>query len=140
MGRVRVRVDTTAAARLIGRAERACRPPQVTTAVVAATDVYAAGIRVRAPRRSGALAASVSTEVTGGYTAQTGPGTVYGAVQEFGATIRPVRARALRFEVAGQVVFARQVTVPPSPYVRPTFTADTPTAADRFTDRFFAAI
>jgi phage gpG-like protein len=36
----------------------------------------------------------------------------YLATHQYGATIRPVRARGLRFKIAGQFVFARQVTIP----------------------------
>lgn len=37
-------------------------------------------------------------------------------VHEFGATIRPVRAQALRFEIGGVVYFAKQVRIRPKGY------------------------
>lgn len=59
----------------------------------------------------------------GSITFRTGPdqvavGTnkVYGAVHQFGATIRP-KGRALVFNLGGRKVFARSVTIPARPYL-----------------------
>lgn len=45
----------------------------------------------------------------------------YAAMQEFGGTIVPKSARRLVFEVDGKKVFARKVTIPAHPYLRPAF-------------------
>jgi phage virion morphogenesis protein len=46
-----------------------------------------------------------------------GSNKIYAAVHQFGATIVPVKARALVFRLADGVVFAKQVTVPARPYL-----------------------
>ena len=43
---------------------------------------------------------------------EVGTNVPYAATHQFGAVIRPVVARALAFEVGGEVVFAQQVTIP----------------------------
>ena len=43
----------------------------------------------------------------------------YSLVHEFGATIYPKKAKALRFVIDGKVIFARSVTIPARPYMRP---------------------
>lgn len=45
----------------------------------------------------------------------------YAAMQEFGGTIVPKNAKRLVFEVDGKKVFARKVTIPAHPYLRPAF-------------------
>jgi phage gpG-like protein len=40
-------------------------------------------------------------------------------VHEFGAVIKPVRARFLHFYIDGQEIFAKQVVIPARPYLRP---------------------
>jgi phage virion morphogenesis protein len=41
-----------------------------------------------------------------------GTNAAYAATHQFGATIRPVTAKALAFEIGGVSVFAREVTIP----------------------------
>jgi phage gpG-like protein len=65
----------------------------------------------------------VSTENSA--TAIVGTNVIYGAAWEFGSRahdIVPLRAKALRFEIGGQVLFRRRVTKPaqaPRPFLRP---------------------
>jgi len=44
---------------------------------------------------------------------------IYALAHEFGVTIVPRKAKALRFEIDGKVIFAKSVTLPARPYVRP---------------------
>lgn len=44
---------------------------------------------------------------------------IYALVHEYGKIIVPKKAAALRFEIDGQVIFAKRVTIPARPYVRP---------------------
>lgn len=46
-------------------------------------------------------------------------GVIYAAVHEFGATIRPKRAKVLHWMEGDEHVFAKQVVIPPRPYLRP---------------------
>lgn len=48
-----------------------------------------------------------------------GPSSKGAAVQQFGATIRPVKARMLAFKPRGSSrwIFAKRVTIPPRPYL-----------------------
>jgi len=50
-----------------------------------------------------------------------GTNLVYAAIQEFGGTIFPKKGRFLVFEIDGKKIFARKVTLPPRPYLRPAF-------------------
>lgn len=45
-----------------------------------------------------------------------GTSLAYAAVQNYGATIVPVRAKALRFMCHGKVVFRKKVVIPPRPF------------------------
>lgn len=45
----------------------------------------------------------------------------YAAMQEFGGTVTPKQAKMLAFEVGGKLVFAKRVTIPAHPYLRPAF-------------------
>ncbi|MFG1409502.1 phage virion morphogenesis protein [Xanthobacter sp. VTT E-85241] len=73
---------------------------------------------------SGRLRKSVSYEVSGG-TLRLGPNAVGDAVQQFGATIVPRNASALRIPLpvgtggrnAASAVFSLRVVVPPRPYI-----------------------
>lgn len=73
---------------------------------------------------TGALKRSITltepTQSGKGWKAQVAPHVVYGRIQELGGTIVPKRARMLSW-VGGDGVrrFARSVTLPPRPYLRP---------------------
>ena len=54
-----------------------------------------------------------------GAEAEIGPNVIYGRIQEFGGTIRPVKARALHFKIDDQDIFVKRVTLPPRPYLAP---------------------
>lgn len=45
----------------------------------------------------------------------------YAAMQEFGGEVVPKVAKMLAFEVKGKLVFAKKVTIPAHPYLRPAF-------------------
>jgi HK97 gp10 family phage protein len=44
---------------------------------------------------------------------------IYARIQEFGGTIKPVKAKMLHWEEDGKDIFAKSVTLPPRPYFRP---------------------
>lgn len=46
-----------------------------------------------------------------------GTNKIYGAVHQFGATIRPKAAKALVFQLGGKEVHAKSVTIPARPYL-----------------------
>ncbi len=54
-----------------------------------------------------------------GAEAEIGPRVIYGRIQELGGTIRPKSAKVLHFKIDDRDIFARQVTIPPRPYLRP---------------------
>lgn len=74
---------------------------------------------------SGQLEGDIHTRVVKPRQAEIGvqrdqPSAVYAAVHEFGHPgITPKRARALRFEVDGQVVYAQKVVIPQRAFLRP---------------------
>ena len=92
-----------------------------------AADYAEEEMRRRAPVRTGKLRRSIRKKVNlQALTAEVGPTVEYAVYVEYGTRphiIRPVRAQALRFEVAGRVVFAKLVRHPgtkPRPFVRET--------------------
>lgn len=123
--RVTVTADLAEALRDLARVQRALLPPSITRSVGEGADVFVRGARRRAPRRSGRLAASINKTPAGPYAWDIAPDTIYAGVQEFGAHIEPVTADALVFEGSGGLVFTDEVDIPASPYMGPTFVADT---------------
>ena len=82
-------------------------------------------MREGAPRRTGRLTSSIHREA-GRLEAAVGPRAPYAIYVEYGTrphVIRPVHARALRFEAGGHIVFAAWVQHPgtrPQPFIRKT--------------------
>lgn len=62
---------------------------------------------------------SESRTTQSGAEAEIGPHVIYGRIQEYGGTIRPVNAQALHWVSSGVDHFAKQVTIPARPYLRP---------------------
>lgn len=65
---------------------------------------------------SGGLQGSITSEV-GLNSVQWGSNKIYAAVHQFGAVIRPVKAKALRFHLGPHLVIAQKVTIPARPYL-----------------------
>lgn len=63
-----------------------------------------------------------------GVTVYVGTNLEYAAIQEFGGTIKPRRAKALVFRIGSDLVFAQRVRIPAQPYMRPTADEDGPEA------------
>lgn len=90
-----------------------------------AADFAEETMKKKAPKRTGRLRRSIRKRV-GRFEAEIGPTVPYAVYVEYGTRphiIRPVRARALRFEVEGEVVFARLVRHPgtkPQRFIRET--------------------
>jgi len=62
----------------------------------------------------------------------------YALIHELGGVIKPVRARALSFEIDGQFVTVRQVKIPARPYLRPSADVQYPKLASRIERAFNA--
>jgi len=56
----------------------------------------------------------------------------YAAMQEFGGVVTPKTAKMLAVEVEGKMVFAKSVTIPAHPYLRPAFDEQRGAAVDVF--------
>lgn len=66
---------------------------------------------------SGTLRDNISYQVGPGYV-EWGTNMIYAGVHQFGATIRPVRANALRFQIPGVGWITRkEVTIPARPFI-----------------------
>ena len=65
---------------------------------------------------SGGLQGSISFD-TGATTVEVGSNRIYAAVHQFGAVIKPVRAKHLVVRLAGGLRFANSVTIPERPYL-----------------------
>lgn len=71
-------------------------------------------------KNTGGLKNSVSTVVsTNKPEAKVEVRKIYARIQEFGGTIKPVKAKMLHWEEDGKDIFAKSVTLPPRPYFRP---------------------
>ena len=77
----------------------------------------------KAPYKTGTLRRSIHMETKSKSPERVevavGTDVVYAAIQEFGGTITPKRAKMLRFVIGGQEIFAKRVQIPPHPYLRP---------------------
>lgn len=79
----------------------------------------------KAPYKTGTLRRSLHSETNEKSGARVsvlaGTDLEYAAMQEFGGTVVPTKGRFLVFEIDGKKVFARKVTIPAHPYLRPAF-------------------
>jgi phage gpG-like protein len=69
--------------------------------------------------RSGHLRRSIYSRKTGFLKGFAGSNLKYAAIHQYGGTIRPVRAKALRFKVGGSFVTVKKVKIPERPYIVP---------------------
>lgn len=60
----------------------------------------------------------------------------YALIHELGGVITPVVAKLLAFEINGKLVFAKSVTIPAQPYLRPSADAIYPSLAGRIRKAF----
>lgn len=83
--------------------------------------------QVRAPVKTGTLRRSIHSETAEKtdkrVSVLVGTDLEYAAIHEFGGEIRPRNARALVFEIDGEVVVTQRVTMPARPYLRPAYDA-----------------
>ena len=128
LGRLRAfGVDTTPLMRDIGEGIRATTQERFHTATDPEgqpwkpwSPAYAAVTKssglLRDKGMRGGLMGSITYEAEA-RSVRVGSNKVYAGVQQFGATIRPVNARALRFHLGERVVFAKKVTIPARRYL-----------------------
>jgi phage gpG-like protein len=74
----------------------------------------------RAPYKTGNLRGSIISEQTKD-SVMTGTDLVYAKIHEFGGTITPKKGNFLRFQIDGQWIMARSVTISKKPYLTPAF-------------------
>ncbi len=74
----------------------------------------------------GRLAGSITVRKLGEMSGEVGPTVIYGRIQELGGTIFPRRAKMLHWVDAGGDHFARHVTLPARPYLKPGVEASKP--------------
>jgi Bacteriophage HK97-gp10, putative tail-component len=137
MADIRIDVDAARAVAMIDRAVRACSPPMITAAVGDGADVFGAGARRRAPKRSGRLTGSIKKKQTGPYSFEIATDLVYAQITEFGGTIRPKTKKVLKF---GDGTFSKRARIPAQPYMIPTFNEDSDAAFTAVADAFEQAL
>ncbi|MAO55660.1 MAG: phage virion morphogenesis protein [Rhodospirillaceae bacterium] len=69
------------------------------------------------PLNNRGLLRDSNTYAVGSDSVRVGTNHIEGPVHQFGATIRPKKAKALAFTVRGTVVFAKKVTIPARPFL-----------------------
>lgn len=87
-------------------------------------DAFIEAIKNAAPKDTGALAASVTKSITGVLGWAIGPDTdaiPYAFIQNFGGDIYPKNGGFLRFQIGGEVIFARHVHIPGTHYMDTAF-------------------
>lgn len=131
--------DADEAILMVKNAADALEPPGITEAVKAGAEVIRRGIYNRAPLKSGRLARSFNIEPVSATSFDVASTLIYAPVHEFGATIRPRQAKYLRFRIGDRIVFAKKVTIPPRPYVQPTYDEDGQLALDTIADHIDGA-
>ena len=65
---------------------------------------------------SSRLVQSISRQRSGN-TVQVGTNVIYGAIHQFGGEIKPKKAKVLHFQIDGNSIFARKVTIPARPFL-----------------------
>lgn len=89
-----------------------------------------------APIRTGRLRGSIRVEgpsaQMGGYAGRVGPHVIYANIQEFGGVIVPKRVRFLHWVDAGGEHWAKRVTIPAHPYMRPALAMTRPNLSKLF--------
>lgn len=77
----------------------------------------------KAPKKTGTLSRSIHTEAVEEVgtlgAVKIGTDVIYARIHEYGGVIKPVHARMLHFQIDGRDIFAKQVTIPARPYLRP---------------------
>lgn len=124
--RLNVDLDTEGVERALRRVRDALEPPSLTESTGAGADAFVDAARIAAPKRSGALAASISKTHELDAAWSIGPDTDaidYAVIQNFGGVIFPKFANALRFEINGRVIFAKHVRIPGTHYMETAFEA-----------------
>jgi len=114
-------------ARNVGNIRAELTGDRLARAGEASMNIMANAARQKAPYRTGTLRRSIHVEVTevGAHSAMvevgTGEDVPYAAIQEFGGVIVPKIAKMLawRDRGTGEMIFAKSVTIPARPYMRP---------------------
>ena len=71
---------------------------------------------------TGDLRSSINTKVSVGKTKQNatvGTSMLYARIHEKGGVIKPKNKKSLRFTIGSQVIFAKKVTIPKRPFLKP---------------------
>jgi HK97 gp10 family phage protein len=68
---------------------------------------------------TGNLTNSIGIKREGKYVLAGVFGVIYAKIHEFGGVIRPVKAKALKFQIDGKWIVTKKVTIPARPYLRP---------------------
>jgi hypothetical protein len=111
-------------ARMLARVEALMAGPGLYAPLEASALPIANLAKTLAPWKTGNLRRSIKVAVEtalGAAVAHIGTNLIYGPAQEYGATIVPKNAKLLHWVSDGQDIFAKSVTIPPHPYMRPAF-------------------
>lgn len=120
---VRFEVDDRQFQAAMRRVKQAVSGPGLVAAAQAGALVIQNAAKEKAPRRTSTLSRSIHMEWVeqGRYRVAVHVGTdvIYARIHEFGGIITPRQARALAFEIGGELIFAQRVHIPARPYMRP---------------------
>lgn len=111
--------------RKLGRLAKLASPDVLEQALHAGAQEILNSAVEKAPYLTGTLRRSLHSETeeksANRVSVLAGTDLEYAAMQEFGGEIVPKNAKMLAFEVEGKLVFAKRVTIPARPYLRPAF-------------------
>ena len=97
----------------------------------------------RAPFKTGHLRRGITLEAIDDFAVKVGVdlATVpYARIHEFGGVIKPKNGKYLVFEINGQKVFAKSVTMPARPYLRPALHDNRDAVRKEVQDALFASL
>jgi phage gpG-like protein len=118
-------VDIKGLLAMLNSAEKAVNDKTRVQMLTIGGEVYQQEIRANIARKlnrnsRGALSAGVQVRKVNQYSVRIGVfGVVYAAIHEYGGIITPKRAKVLRFEIGGKVIFSKYVVIPARPYFAP---------------------
>lgn len=131
---IRMDVDLSAFKKELAKLGDAVAEDNLITAAKAGGLIVQNAAKEKAPKRTRTLARSIHIEVleSSRYKVALAIGTnvVYAAIHEFGGVITPKQAKALAFEIGGELIFAQSVEIKAHPYLRPAMDENVQAVAD----------
>lgn len=134
-GPIRMDVDLSDFKKQLGKLAESIAEENLVTAAKAGGLIVQNAAKEKSPKRTRTLSRSIHMEVveSSRYKVEIAIGTdvAYAAIHEFGGVITPKQAKVLAFEIGGELIFAKRVTILARPYLRPAMDENVQAVADQ---------